>query len=163
GAAAQAVTISSNLVVSGGAILASGNSAGTSGQILQSNENGRAACRENAPVSAATLLSQKNIWTGPQAQTSRVTINSSAEVGAASSAVWITSNTVLNGATFYANGPVNIANATNISGALSVVNAASLGAAAQAVTISSNLVVSGGAILASGNSAGTSGQILQSN
>src|SRR4029077_3870851 len=47
----------------------------------------------------------------------------------------IASNTILSGATFYQNGPINFANALNVA------NAASLGATGQAVTISSNLVV----------------------
>src|ERR1017187_9461977 len=90
-----------------------------------------------------------------------MTIQNAVQMGSATGAVLIASNTILNGATFYSGGPINFGNVThNIAGPLVVTNAATLGTALQAVTISSNLVVSGG-IVANGT-LGTAGQILSS-
>lgn len=72
-------------------------------------------------------------------QPTTVTIN--ANFGLTASTVTVSSNTILSGATFYQNGPINFANATNISGALTVSNAATLGSASSAVLITSNTIL----------------------
>jgi hypothetical protein len=72
GAAGQAVTISSNLVVSGGAFSVS-NGAGSSGQILQSNGAGSAPTWIASP--AATLLTSTNTWSAQQTFNNTVIIS----------------------------------------------------------------------------------------
>ena len=70
-------------------------------------------------------------------------MQNAAQFGSATGAVLVTSNTILNGATFYSGGPINFANPTNIAGALTVPNAATLGAATFAVTHTSNTIMPG--------------------
>lgn len=93
GAASQAVTISSNLVVSG-ALLANA-SAGSAGAILTSQGAGLTPIWD-AP-SASTILSSTNTWTAGQTFVSSVTISSAASLGAAANAVTISSNLVVAG------------------------------------------------------------------
>ncbi len=73
GAPAAAVTISSNLVVAGGA-LSVGNGAGASGNILQSNGPTSAPTWITSP--ATSLLTTTNTWTAGQTFVSSVTISS---------------------------------------------------------------------------------------
>src|SRR4029077_11278620 len=100
-----------NLVVSAG--LVANGTLGTAGQIL-SSQGGNSPQWIAAPVSAATLLTQNNLWTQPQTYQSSITIQNAAQLGSTTGAVIITSNTILNGATFYSSGPINFANTTNI-------------------------------------------------
>ncbi len=81
GASGQAVTISSNLVVSG-AVLASNNS-GTSGQVLQSQGPG-AAPTWVSPASASALLNSTNTWTAWQTFQNDVTVSTNLIVNAGS-------------------------------------------------------------------------------
>src|SRR5207302_288443 len=71
GAANQAVTISTNLVVSGAAVV--NNSAGNSGQILSSQGPGTTPQWIN-PGSANTLLSSTNTWTATQMYVSSIAV-----------------------------------------------------------------------------------------
>src|SRR5207302_675357 len=84
GAAGNAVTISSNLVVSGGA-LSVGNGAGTSGYLLSSQGPGAAPQWVASP--ASTLLSSTNTWSATQMYVSSIAVSAPGGVGVTYGAV----------------------------------------------------------------------------
>ena len=111
------MTVSSNLVVSGGALVAGGGSAGSSGQILQSNGQG------SAPT-----------W-----------ITSSVLGGSSTNYIQNTSS-LQNGATFYVSSGT-VAGPLAVGGVFSATGTVTLGSALNAVTISSNVTLGGAGTL----------------
>ena len=144
GSALNAVTISSNAVLSGA--LVANASAGTSGQILQSQGPGTTPTWVSA--SNSSLLSSTNTWTAGQTYISSVTFSSMVVAGNGPGTVGQVLQTGITGAPTW----VSVPGASTL---LATTNTWTAGQTfISSVTFSSTVVA--------GNGAGTAGQVLQS-
>src|SRR5258706_3501193 len=154
-ASAQAVTISSNLVVAGGA-LSVANGAGTNGFILQSQGPGLAPTWMTSP--AATLLNSTNTWTGGNTYVSSSTFNGAVVV---STSIILQGSAGTNGQVLTSGGPGGAATWSTLTGASLASTQTWTGGNTYAssstfngtVLVSTNLIVNNGGII-SGNGSG---------
>src|SRR5258706_12668442 len=151
-ASAQAVTISSNLVVAGGA-LSVANGAGTNGFILQSQGPGLAPTWITSP--AATLLNSTNTWTAGNTYLSSSTYGGAVLI---STTVILQGSTGSSGQVFTSGGPGAAATWSTLTGASLASTQTWTGGNTYVssttfngtVLISTNLIVNNGGII-SGN------------